>query len=42
MKKMKALISALLVTAMSLSLFACGEEGKSSESYKELDSSKRE
>ncbi len=42
MKKMKALISALLVTAMSLSLFACGEEGTSSESYKELDSSKRE
>ena len=42
MKKLKAFVSALLVTAMSLSLFACGEDDASSQSYRELDSSTRE
>lgn len=43
MKKFKAFISAILLTAMSLSLFACGSNGSSSEKYdKDLDSSTRE
>jgi len=44
MKKTKAFISALLITAMSVSFFGCSDSKNSSSnvSYKELDASKRE
>lgn len=42
MRKIKAFVSALLLTAMSLSLFSCGDKGAAESSYKELDSSTRE
>lgn len=43
MKKVKAFVSALLITAMSLSLFACGDKDADEPKYdKDLDSSTRE
>lgn len=44
MKKTKAFISALLITAMSVSFFGCSDSKNNSSnvSYKELDASKRE
>lgn len=42
MKNVRAFVSALLITAMSLSLFSCGGSSSSESSYKELDSSTRE
>ncbi|MBQ8297854.1 MAG: carbohydrate ABC transporter substrate-binding protein, partial [Ruminococcus sp.] len=43
MKKTKAFISALILTAMSMSLFACAdEESASSKISKDLDSATRE
>lgn len=43
MKKIRAFVSALLISAMSLSLFACGDAEQSSSKYdKNLDSSTRE
>lgn len=42
MKNVRAFVSALLITAMSLSLFSCGGSSSNESSYKELDSSTRE
>ena len=42
MKKTKAFISALLITAMSASMFACGDEEAAPKYDKDLDAETRE